>query len=63
MKKRNMSLIEALDHVKNKRPQIAPNEGFIMQLHNFEKSLGGIIFPHPFPIIRKLFVNFSLVRS
>ncbi|CAN6445874.1 unnamed protein product [Victoria cruziana] len=40
MKKRNMSLIEALDHVKNKRPQIAPNEGFIMQLHNFEKSLG-----------------------
>ncbi|XP_031477876.1 dual specificity protein phosphatase 1-like isoform X2 [Nymphaea colorata] len=40
MKNRNMSLSEALGHVKSKRPQIAPNEGFILQLQNFEKSLG-----------------------
>jgi hypothetical protein len=41
MKSRGMSLSEALQHVKNKRPQAAPNRGFIRQLEDFEKSLQG----------------------
>jgi len=41
MKSRGMSLSEALQHVKTKRPQAAPNRGFIRQLEDFEKSLQG----------------------
>ncbi|KAJ1405616.1 Tyrosine specific protein phosphatases domain [Sesbania bispinosa] len=41
MKTRGMSLSEALQHVKSKRPQAAPNPGFIRQLEEFEKSLQG----------------------
>ncbi|KAF8401640.1 hypothetical protein HHK36_012586 [Tetracentron sinense] len=41
MKKHNMSLSQALDHVKSKRPQAAPNSGFMLQLQNFEESLRG----------------------
>ncbi|KAI5415965.1 dual specificity protein phosphatase 1 [Lathyrus oleraceus] len=41
MKYRGMSLSEALQHVKNKRPKAAPNRGFIRQLEDFEKSLQG----------------------
>ncbi|PNX93984.1 dual specificity protein phosphatase 1, partial [Trifolium pratense] len=41
MKSRGMSLSEALEHVKNKRPRAAPNRGFIRQLEDFEKSLQG----------------------
>ncbi|CAK8563552.1 unnamed protein product [Lathyrus sativus] len=41
MKYRGMSLSEALQHVKNKRPKAAPNRGFIRQLEEFEKSLQG----------------------
>jgi len=41
MKSRGMSLSEALKHVKSKRPQAAPNRGFIRQLEDFEKSLQG----------------------
>ncbi|XP_058082294.1 dual specificity protein phosphatase 1-like isoform X1 [Magnolia sinica] len=40
MKKHQMSLSQALDLVRSKRPQIAPNHGFILQLQNFQKSLG-----------------------
>ncbi|CAO2165012.1 unnamed protein product, partial [Urochloa humidicola] len=39
MKKHQMSLESALSLVRSKRPQVAPNEGFISQLENFEKSL------------------------
>uniref|UniRef100_A0A1D1Z5S4 Dual specificity protein phosphatase 1 n=1 Tax=Anthurium amnicola TaxID=1678845 RepID=A0A1D1Z5S4_9ARAE len=39
MKKHHMSLSEALALVKSKRPNIAPNYGFLKQLENFEKSL------------------------
>jgi hypothetical protein len=41
MKSGGMSLSEALQHVKNKRPQAAPNRCFIGQLEEFEKSLQG----------------------
>ncbi|KAK1318039.1 Dual specificity protein phosphatase 1 [Acorus calamus] len=40
MKKHNMSLSRALEIVRSKRPKICPNQGFILQLENFEKSLG-----------------------
>uniref|UniRef100_A0A0D9V1A3 Uncharacterized protein n=1 Tax=Leersia perrieri TaxID=77586 RepID=A0A0D9V1A3_9ORYZ len=39
MKKHQMSLENALSLVRSKRPQVAPNEGFMSQLENFEKSL------------------------
>lgn len=39
MKTLRMSLSEALQHVKSKRPQAAPNPGFIRQLEDFERSL------------------------
>ncbi|KAF9605536.1 hypothetical protein IFM89_017555 [Coptis chinensis] len=39
MKKRGMSLSQALQLVKNKRPQVAPNAGFMSQLQNFERPL------------------------
>ncbi|GMI71773.1 dual specificity protein phosphatase 1 [Hibiscus trionum] len=39
MKKHGMSLSEALEHVRSKRPLAAPNPGFIQQLEEFEKSL------------------------
>ncbi|XP_004508378.1 dual specificity protein phosphatase 1 isoform X2 [Cicer arietinum] len=39
MKTCGMSLSEALQHVKDRRPQAAPNRGFICQLEDFEKSL------------------------
>jgi len=41
MKKYQMSLESALSLVRSKRPQVAPNEGFISQLENFQKSLQG----------------------
>ncbi|RCU61423.1 hypothetical protein SETIT_J000700v2 [Setaria italica] len=41
MKKHQMSLESALSLVRSKRPQVAPNEGFISQLENFDKSLQG----------------------
>nr|XP_034594341.1 dual specificity protein phosphatase 1B-like isoform X2 [Setaria viridis] len=41
MKKHQMSLESALSLVRSKRPQLAPNEGFISQLENFDKSLQG----------------------
>ncbi|CAD5172624.1 unnamed protein product [Musa acuminata subsp. malaccensis] len=40
MKKHWMSLSDALSLVRSKRPNIAPNQGFLIQLENFEKSLG-----------------------
>ncbi|CAK9137179.1 unnamed protein product [Ilex paraguariensis] len=42
MKKHGMSLSEALEHVKSKRPVASPNSGFLLQLQNFEKSLRGV---------------------
>ncbi|XP_061345511.1 dual specificity protein phosphatase 1-like isoform X2 [Gastrolobium bilobum] len=42
MKNRGMSLSEALQRVKIKRPIAAPNPGFVHQLEDFEKSLQDI---------------------
>ncbi|KAF8025796.1 hypothetical protein BT93_F2581 [Corymbia citriodora subsp. variegata] len=39
MKQRGMRLSQALELVKNKRPQAAPNSGFMVQLREFENSL------------------------
>ncbi|KAI4373967.1 hypothetical protein MLD38_012022 [Melastoma candidum] len=39
MKQRGMRLPQALEHVKRRRPQAAPNNGFILQLEDFERSL------------------------
>ncbi|XP_024315620.1 dual specificity protein phosphatase 1B isoform X1 [Brachypodium distachyon] len=41
MKKHQVSLESALSLVRSKRPQASPNEGFMAQLVNFEKSLQG----------------------
>ncbi|GLT99787.1 hypothetical protein SLE2022_172030 [Rubroshorea leprosula] len=41
MKKRGMSPSQASEYVKSKRPQAAPNSGFLSQLQEFEKSLQG----------------------
>ncbi|GJN13009.1 hypothetical protein PR202_ga31342 [Eleusine coracana subsp. coracana] len=41
MKKHRMSVESALSLVRSKRPQVGPNEGFMSQLENFEKSLQG----------------------
>ncbi|KAL4398154.1 hypothetical protein HN51_002759 [Arachis hypogaea] len=45
MKTRGMSLSEALQHVKSRRPLASPNPGFIRQLEDFEKSLQGMQVP------------------
>ncbi|KAF5741202.1 hypothetical protein HS088_TW10G00197 [Tripterygium wilfordii] len=39
MKKHGMSVSEALEYVRNRRPEAAPNSGFISQLQDFDKSL------------------------
>ncbi|XP_028773987.1 dual specificity protein phosphatase 1-like isoform X1 [Neltuma alba] len=39
MKTHRMSLSQALEHVKSRRPTASPNLGFIRQLEDFEKSL------------------------
>ncbi|GMH20011.1 hypothetical protein Nepgr_021852 [Nepenthes gracilis] len=41
MKKHGMTLSDALELVRSKRPQASPNAGFIKQLEDFEKSLQG----------------------
>ncbi|RDY02236.1 Dual specificity protein phosphatase 1 [Mucuna pruriens] len=41
MKTLGMSFFEALQHVRSKRSAASPNQGFIRQLENFEKSLQG----------------------
>lgn len=41
MKKHGMSLSQAMGHVKSRRPQAAPNAGFLLQLQELEKSLQG----------------------
>lgn len=41
MRKHGMSLSEALNLVKSKRPIASPNPGFISQLQEYEKSLLG----------------------
>ncbi|CAA2997936.1 dual specificity phosphatase 1-like [Olea europaea subsp. europaea] len=41
MMKNGISLSEALEHVKRKRPVVSPNSGFISQLENLERSLQG----------------------
>ncbi|KAG9457988.1 hypothetical protein H6P81_002496 [Aristolochia fimbriata] len=40
MKTHHMSLSQALDLVKGRRPEISPNHGFITQLRKFERALG-----------------------
>ncbi|KAL8128757.1 hypothetical protein V2J09_017912 [Rumex salicifolius] len=52
MKKHGMTLIEAHQHVRSKRPKAAPNSGFMKQLVEFEKSLSGVsmdVLPEEFP--------------
>ncbi|XP_050373983.1 dual specificity protein phosphatase 1 isoform X3 [Argentina anserina] len=39
MKRHGMSLNEALEHVRSRRPQASPNAGFISQLQVFERSI------------------------
>ncbi|KAI4378880.1 hypothetical protein MLD38_016302 [Melastoma candidum] len=39
MKKHGMTYLQALEHVKSRRPQACPNSGFVSQLRDFEKSL------------------------
>jgi protein-tyrosine phosphatase len=39
MKTKNMSLKQALDLVKTKRPTMCPNEGFQTQLQTYEKAV------------------------
>ncbi|XP_010532706.1 PREDICTED: dual specificity protein phosphatase 1 isoform X2 [Tarenaya hassleriana] len=41
MKKHGMTLSQALQHVKSKRPVASPNAGFIKQLEELEKLLLG----------------------
>ncbi|RXH70496.1 hypothetical protein DVH24_013242 [Malus domestica] len=41
MKKHAMSVSQALEHVKSRRPQASPNAGFISQLQSLERSLSG----------------------
>lgn len=42
MKKHGMTLSQALQHVKSKRPVASPNAGFIKQLQDLEKSMQGM---------------------
>ncbi|ANM64884.1 Dual specificity phosphatase catalytic domain [Arabidopsis suecica] len=42
MKKHGMTLAQALQHVKSKRPVASPNAGFIRQLQDLEKSMQGM---------------------
>ncbi|KAF9522497.1 protein-tyrosine phosphatase-like protein [Crepidotus variabilis] len=42
MKKRGMSLRDALGHVVKIRPQVSPNSGFIQQLKDMEVELRGV---------------------
>uniref|UniRef100_A0A5B7CFK7 Dual specificity protein phosphatase 1 n=1 Tax=Davidia involucrata TaxID=16924 RepID=A0A5B7CFK7_DAVIN len=53
MKKHGMSVSQALEHVKSKRPLAAPNSGFMSQLQNFEKSLQ-VPYSQPLTISSKL---------
>ena len=39
MWKYKMTLVDAIAAVKEKRPCIKPNDGFMIQLSNFEKEL------------------------
>ncbi|CAJ1941260.1 unnamed protein product [Sphenostylis stenocarpa] len=41
MRTRGMSLFDAMQHVRSIRPEARPNEGFMCQLEDFEKSLQG----------------------
>ncbi|KAL3505863.1 hypothetical protein ACH5RR_031245 [Cinchona calisaya] len=41
MKKNGMSLSQALEHVRSKRPVASPNSGFMSQLRDFEKTVKG----------------------
>lgn len=43
MKKHGMTLAQALQHVKSRRPVANPNSGFIKQLQDLEKSMQGMI--------------------
>lgn len=44
MKKHGVSLSEAFQLVKSKRPVISPNAGFMIQLQNYDKTLKGTAF-------------------
>ncbi|KMT15475.1 hypothetical protein BVRB_3g058320 isoform A [Beta vulgaris subsp. vulgaris] len=39
IKRRGMTVSQALEYVRSKRPQASPNAGFIKQLKNYEQSL------------------------
>jgi len=42
MKYHKMRLQDALQHVKNKRPLVCPNYGFMSQLQRWEKTIKNI---------------------
>ncbi|OIS98661.1 PREDICTED: dual specificity protein phosphatase 1-like [Nicotiana attenuata] len=46
MKKHGMSLSEAFQLVKSKRPVISPNAGFMIQLQNYDKTLKDLRTPN-----------------
>ncbi|XP_061990956.1 dual specificity protein phosphatase 1B-like [Rosa rugosa] len=54
MKKHGISLSHALEQVRSKRPQAAPNVGFISQLQDFEKSLQGSLYSRCLNYIMKM---------
>ncbi|CAN0886817.1 Dual specificity protein phosphatase 1 [Linum grandiflorum] len=39
MKKRGMTVSQALEHVRSRRPQASPNLGFVLQLREYERLL------------------------
>jgi hypothetical protein len=42
MKEKNMTLAEALNHVRRIRPHVCPNVGFMKQLETYEKEIGKV---------------------
>lgn len=59
MKKLGMNLTQALEHVKSRRPQAAPNIGFMVQLKDFETALQGRFFPTETASICSSFLTFN----
>jgi len=57
MKKHGMTLAQALQHVKSKRPVASPNAGFIRQLQDLEKSMQGMPY---YNILRSRLLGWDL---
>ncbi|KAK4478022.1 hypothetical protein RD792_017287 [Penstemon davidsonii] len=57
MFKNGMSLSEAMEHVKGKRPVVSPNSGFMLQLADYERYLRGNSF-----IYFSRIIDISIIR-